>query len=65
VTNRKDESVATGPAVVSRIVTHNFVEQGVGNRREADSGTWVAISNLFNCVSSKNSGGIYGFLVKF
>jgi hypothetical protein len=64
VTNRKNEAVAADPLVVAWVVTHNFVEEQVSDRSQADRGSRVAIANLFNGVCCEYSRGVYSFGIK-
>jgi hypothetical protein len=61
VAHRENEAVAAQPAVVAWVVSHYLVEKQVSDRREADCGTRMAVTDLFNCIGRQNAGGVYGF----
>jgi hypothetical protein len=61
VANTQDETVAADPAVVTRVVAHDLVEEEVRNWGKRDGGSWVTVANLFNRISRKNASCIDGF----
>jgi hypothetical protein len=54
VSGGENKSIATQPLRVTRIKCHDFLVQEIGQWRQANGGSGVAISHLFHGVSGKN-----------
>ena len=60
----KDEAVATFPLGIIRIVLDEVLVQGVGDGRQGDGGTRVAVSRTLNRVGRQDLGHLDGALVQ-
>ena len=64
VATGKDEAVATFPVGIVRIMLDEMLIQGVGDRRQGDGGTRVAVSRTLNRVGRQDLGHLDGALVQ-
>ena len=64
VTARKDEAIATFPIGIIRIVLDEMLIQGIGDRRQGDGGTRVAVSRTLNRVGRQDLGHLDGAFVQ-
>ncbi len=64
MTARKDEAVATFPIGIVRIMLDEMLVQSVGDRRQGDGGTRVAVSRTLNRVGRQDLGHLDGALVQ-
>src|SRR5690606_37559668 len=59
VTDRKDETVATEPIGVGRVVAQDTLVEEVRRRSETHRRTRVTVADLLHGIRRKDSGGIY------
>ena len=60
----EDETVATGPVGVARVVPHHPLEQRVRQRRQAHRGAGVAVADLLDRVGGQHADGVDGAAVE-
>jgi hypothetical protein len=65
VSGRENKAIATNPTVIAWVVAQFLLEQQVGGWRQANSGSGVAVSNLFDCVCGQYLRGLYRLVINF
>jgi hypothetical protein len=65
VTDGKNKSVSTDPAIIVWVMSHDFLKQEICRWCQTYCGSGVAIPNSLDCIRGKNPCGVDGQIVDF